>query len=242
MDASEMTAERQQMYDLTAHLLNTYKDTEKTFILQHWEGDWLIRGHYDRNLDPTATEIQGMTDWLNTRQAGVDQARAEFSGTGVKVYHAAEVNVVVKPMGDGSPNVINAVVPNTNIDMVSYSSYDAISSSSDVLINALDFIALNTPDSPDFGDKNVFLGEYGFAENLWPAVDYQEGIENATMTALSWGCQYLIYWQLYCNELQAGATAPVTSNTDVNGFWLIRPDGTYAWSWDYLYGLLNPSP
>ena len=111
-----------------------------------------------------------------------------------------------------------------------------------LLKDALDFIAFNTPDSPDFGDKNVFLGEYGFAENLWSAVDYQKGIANATMTALSWGCQYLLYWQLYCNELQAGATAPVTSNTDVKGFWLIRPDGTYAWSWDYLYGLLNPSP
>jgi hypothetical protein len=243
MNSTEMAAERQQMYDLTTHLLNTYQDTGKTFILQHWEGDWLIRGHYDRNLDPTATEIQGMTDWLNTRQAGVDQARAEFSGTGVKVYHAAEVNVVVKPMGDGSPNVINAVVPNTNVDMVSYSSYDAISSSPEVLINALDFIALNTPDHPDFGDKNVYLGEYGFPENdINDAAVYQSRITNSTITALSWGCQYLVYWELYCNENKAGTTPPLTNNNDSRGFWLVKPDGTHSWSWGYFYGLLNPSP
>lgn len=244
MTAQETLDEQQEFYDLTTYLLNTYQDTGKTFVLQHWEGDWLIRGNYDDTIDPTPTAIQGMIDWLNARQAGVNQAKAEFTGAGVKVYHAAEVNKVVNSMTGGNINVINYVIPYTNVDMVSYSSYDAIYNvyNPGLLKDALDFIALNTPDSPDFGDKNVFLGEYGFAENLWSAADYQKGIANATMTALSWGCQYLVYWQLYCNELQPGATAPVTSNSDVNGFWLIRPDGTYSWSWDYLYGLLNPSP
>jgi len=242
MTPAEMTAERQQIYDLTAHLLNTYQDTGKTFVLQHWEGDWLVRGHYNDTLDPTPTAIQGMIDWLNTRQAGVDQARAEFTGTGVKVYHAAEVNKVVNSMNTGQINVINYVVPYTNVDMVSYSAYDSINSSPEVLGNALDFIAINTPDHPDFGDKNIYLGEYGFPENERTSEQYQSGITNAAITALSWGCQYLLYWELYCNENYAGTTPPLTNNADSRGFWLVKPDGTNSWSWDYFYGLLNPSP
>lgn len=58
-----------------------------------------------------------------------------------------------------------------------------------MLSDALDFIALNTPDHPDFGDKNIYLGEYGFPENERSAYDYRTGIENATHTALQWGCQ-----------------------------------------------------
>lgn len=242
MTAGELEAEQQELYNLTTHLLNTYQNTGKTFILQHWEGDWLIRGHYDSNVDPTPTAIAGMIDWLNARQAGVDQARSEFAGSGVKVYHAAEVNVVVRSMNSGRINVINAVVPNTNVDMVSYSSYDAIGGDPSVLRDALDFIAMNTPDHPDFGDKNIYLGEYGFPENERSASDYRIGIENATHTAIQWGCQYLVYWELYCNENNAGTTPPITNNSDTRGFWLVKPDGNNSWSWDYFYGLLNPAP
>ena len=111
-----------------------------------------------------------------------------------------------------------------------------------MLRDALDFIALNTTDHPDFGDKNVYLGEYGFPENERTQAQYQSGITNATMTALSWGCQYIVYWELYCNENYDGTTPPITNNADTRGFWLIKPDGTPSWSWDYFYGLLNPSP
>ena len=242
MTQQEIDDEREELYNLTTHLLNTYQDTGKTFVLQHWEGDWLIRGHYDPDVDPTSTAIAGMIDWLNARQAGVDQARSEFTGSGVKVYHAAEVNVVVKSMTGGNINVINYVVPYTNVDMVSYSSYDAIGGDPQLLHDALDFIALNTPDHPDFGDKNVYLGEYGFPENERSAYDYQTGIENAMHTALQWGCQYLVYWELYCNENYPGTTPPITDNDDTRGFWLVKPDGSNSWSWDYFHGLLNPVP
>ncbi|MDV2496678.1 MAG: hypothetical protein RX316_10805, partial [bacterium] len=244
MTAQEILDEQQEFYNLTTYLLNTYQNTGKTFILQHWEGDWLIRnGSYDPEVDPTPTAIAGMIDWLNARQAGVDQARAEFTGSGVKVYHAAEVNIVVKSMNQGKPNVINAVLPFTNCDMVSYSAWDSTTGGNignpEVLRNALDFIAQNMPDNNDFGDKNVYLGEFGLPENDYTQNQLETAVTQDTQTALQWGCQYVLYWQLYCNELVSG-TPPISNNSDVRGFWLIKPDGSYAWTWDYFYNLLNP--
>ena len=244
MTQQEMQDEQQEFYDLTSYLLDTYQDTGKTFVLQHWEGDWLIRGHYDANIDPTPTAIGGMIDWLNARQAGVDQARQEFTGQGVNVYNAAEVNIVVKSMNEGRTNVVNAVLPYTSLDMVSYSAWDSTLGyigQPDVFRDALDFIATNMPDSPAFGDKNVYLGEYGIPNNEYSAYQIRQSISDITHTALRWGCPYVVYWQLYCNELASGGgPAPVSENWEVRGFWLVKPDGSYAWTWDYFDMLLNP--
>ena len=59
----------------------------------------------------------------------------------------------------------------------------------------------------------------------------QKTIRNVVDTSLDWGCPYVVYWQLYCNEAKH---QPVHSNADVRGFWLVRPDGSRSWAWDYL--------
>jgi len=235
--------EQQQFYELTKHLLTAYQNTGKTFVLQHWEGDWLIRGSFNANIDPTPKAIEGMIGWLNARQAGVNQARQEVGQHGVQVYHAAEVNLVVNSMNAGRPNLVNRVLPHTKIDLVSYSAWDSVTahySEPNVLAEALDFIAANTTDSLDFGEKNVYIGEFGMPENEFSTGQVQTCITNAVGTALNWGCPYIVYWQLYCNELRKGkGPPPVTSNDAVRGFWLIRPDGSKAWTWSYFYELLN---
>ena len=235
--------EQRHFYELAKHLLTTYKGTGKTFVLQHWEGDWLIRGNYDRNADPTPQAISGMIGWLNARQAGVNQAREEVGAYGVRVYHAAEVNRVVKSMNEGKPNLVNKVLPHTKLDLVSYSAWDSTTEypeNPEVFRKALDFIADNTPDSPAFGNRNVYVGEFGMPENKFSAERIQKMIPNVVQTAVDWGCPYIVYWQLYCNELEDGKTRPpVSSNDAVRGFWLIRPDGSKAWTWDYFHKLLN---
>ena len=235
--------EQWQFYELTKHLLTTYRGTNKTFILQHWEGDWLIRGSYDKNVDPTPEAITGMIDWLNARQEGVNQAREEVGLDGVWVYHAAEVNRVVSSMKEGKPNVVSTVLPHTKLDLVSYSAWDATtehSENSQMFREALDFIAKNMPDSPDFGNRNVYVGEFGMPENNFSTGQIQKVIPGVVETALDWGCPYIIYWQLYCNELKdPKQLVPVGSNDAVRGFWLIRPDGSKAWTWKYFYGLLS---
>ncbi len=236
--------EQRQFYELAKYLLTTYRETGKTFVLQHWEGDWLIRGNYDAKIDPTPEAINGMIAWLKARQKGVTQARREIGLNGVRIYHAAEVNRVVDSMREGKPNVVNKVLPHTRLDLVSYSAWDAATAhfeNPQVLRDALDFIAANAPDSRDFGDRNVYIGEFGMPENNFSPTQVQKAIPNAVKTALNWGCPYIVYWQLYCNELaDRDQRPPVRDNEAVRGFWLIRPDGSKAWTWGYFYGLLNP--
>jgi len=235
--------EQRQFYELAKYLLTTYKGTGKTFVLQHWEGDWLIRGNYDRNADPQPEAISGIIDWLNARQAGVNQAREEIGTHGVRVFHAAEVNRVVPSMKENKPNVVNTVLPYTKLDLVSYSAWDAATErfeDPNVFREALDFIAAHAPDSAAFGDKNVYVGEFGMPENKFSAEQIQKAIPAAVETALDWGCPYVVYWQLYCNELQdPNESPPVKSNNSVRGFWLIRPDGSKAWTWEYFHKLLS---
>lgn len=235
--------EKQQFYELAKHLLTAYKATGKTFVLQHWEGDWMIRGSVDAKAEPTPVAIKSMVEWLNARQAGVNQARAEVGQHGVAVYHATEVNRVVESMKKGSANMVNGVLPATKLDLVSYSAWDSVVEyyeNPQVLRDALDFIAANMPDSPDFGDRNVYMGEFGMPENQYSAEQIEKAITNAVQTGLDWGCPYIVYWQLYCNELRDPKTKPpVKSNDAVRGFWLIRPDGSKAWTWDYFHRLLS---
>ncbi len=243
--AEQKLDEQKQFYELTKYLLTTYKGTGKIFVLQHWEGDWLIRGNYDRKADPTPKAISGMIGWLNARQEGVNQARKEVGTDGVWIYHAAEVNRVVSTMKQGRPNMVDKVLPHIKLDLVSYSAWDATaeySGNSQILCEALDFIAKNMPDSVEFGNRNVYLGEFGMPENNHPSDKIQKVIPGAVETALNWGCPYIVYWQLYCNEFKDNKQKPpVKSNDAVRGFWLIRPDGSKAWTWDYFYGLLNSS-
>lgn len=238
---AEKADEQQQFHALAKYLLTAYRGTGKTFILQHWEGDWAIRGHYDSEKDPVPGAFEGMAAWLNARQAGVDQARGEVSANDVHVYHAAEVNLVLISMNNGRPGVTNRVLPHTNLDLVSYSCWDAVSKGEE-LRRALDYIAAQMPDRAPFGNKNVYLGEYGWPESDAPMETVQAAVRNAVNTAIDWGCPYAIYWETYCNEPKR---KPVEKNEDARGFWLIKPDGSKAWAWQYLHGVLtgpNDSP
>ncbi len=235
--------EQRQFYELARYLLTRYKDTGKTFVLQHWEGDWMVRGNFEANAKPTELALKSMIEWLNARQAGVNQARQEVGQQGVHVYHATEVNRVVQSMRQDFPNMVLNVLPYTNLDLVSYSAWDSATehyADPNVLRQALDFIAAHTPDSPDFGDRNVYIGEFGMPESGYSLDQIRTAIPNAVRTGLDWGCPYVVYWQLYCNELKdPNAKPPVTSNDAVRGFWLIRPDGTKSWLWDYFHDLFE---
>ncbi|MBN2137106.1 MAG: hypothetical protein JW720_04815 [Sedimentisphaerales bacterium] len=235
--------EQQQFYQLAKYLLAEYKDTAKTFVIQHWEGDWLVRGNFDANADPDPKALEGMIDWLNARQAGVAQARNESPAPRCRIYHAAEVNLVVASMEKGRPNMVNRVLPSTNLDLVSYSAWDSATArhnDPNTLRKALDYIAANTPDSPDFGDKNVYLGEFGMPENEFSRETTLRAVRAATDTALDWGCPYIVFWQIYCNELRPGkGPPPVKNNDDVRGFCLIRPDASKTETYGYFRNLLK---
>ncbi len=90
------------------------------------------------------TAIQGMRDWLNTRQQAVDDARRETPHTNVNVYAYAEVNRVRDAMLNGPDNnqrLVNQVLPAvTNLDFVSWSAYDGQDLDPEELHRTLDYI------------------------------------------------------------------------------------------------------
>ncbi len=228
--------ETKQFRELAGHLLAEYRGSGKTFVLQHWEGDWAARGSFDRTKDPTETAFRGMIDWLNARQLGVEQARKEIGQKGVRVFHAAEVNLVKIGMMEDRPTVTVRVLPHSRIDLVSYSAWDT-QDDRVTFRRALDFIADHTPDRPPFGSRNVYVGEFGVPENERSPEELNRTLRSVTEVGLEWGCPYVVYWQVYCNEFNRNGlnpTAPVTSNDAVRGFWLLRPDGTKGRAWDFF--------
>ncbi len=122
---AERTEDSIQIYDLTKYLLSHYNNTGKTFYLGHWEGDWYLLPNYDRNYVPSDERCANMAKWLRTRQNAIDKAKNEGGFNNVMVYGYVEVNQVVDAKFSSKKRVVNCVLPLTNVDFVSYSSYDA---------------------------------------------------------------------------------------------------------------------
>lgn len=234
----EAETEREQMYLLTKHLLTTYANTGKTFILQNWEGDHLLRQNIPEHAAPDPKRVEAMLHWFNARQDGVRQARQELGNNlGVEVLHAIEVNHLRRAMA-GEVTLTNNVVPFTRADLYSYSTWD-IKFEPRTLVKALDYLESKAPDSQRFGKRNIYLGEFGLAKNHGvPEGARPKRIRDLMEAALGWGVRYAVYWELYCNEtLRNYSGRP--RHRDLRGFWLIRPDGVKTQMWDMLAGQIG---
>jgi hypothetical protein len=276
--AADAAAETAELAGLTAHLLGL--GGGRTFVLEHWEGDWSSRcGSYDAKT-PAAPAVQArMVQWLAARQAGVDAGRAAWcavrggraalgidcasgaavhAAAGARVWHASEVNLVKNAMAGGFPDNILKVIPLVRLDMVSYSSYDT-QWDSQLLPAALDFIAAHhnrtaaAPPAPA-----VFIAEFGIAqmEDRAPA-DALALYANVLGAALSAGpagaprAAWAFAWELFDNEhivtpaFPGGRcnarTGPEFNASALNGFFLVRPDGSETPAYSYLRGIINGS-
>ncbi len=225
MSASDSIAEYSNMYNLTKYLLQTYNNTNKKFYFGHWEGDWLLT---ETNPAMTAVDpvrIKGMIDWLNIRQRAIDQAKLDVPHSNVDVFHYVEVNRVVDAMQNNYDRIANRILPYTNVDFVSYSSYDAIghsdySSTNSALVSALNYIESKLKPKPSISGKRVFIGEYGYALIGSDGVSVQNSAtaqntrsKYVMKSAITWGCPFVLYWEMYNNEVVNGVQ---------RGFWLIN--------------------
>ncbi|MHB0998086.1 MAG: hypothetical protein ACYC27_02480 [Armatimonadota bacterium] len=236
LSATDKSEVQRRIYEFTKYLLTRYKDSGKTFVLQNWESDWALTDpQFSKEPDPIV--IQSLIDWLNARQAGVDQARKEIGIHGVRVVHAAEVNLVKRAM-NGKTTATNNVLPHTRCDLYSYSAWDTVTDPAEFKL-ALDYLALKAPDSKLYGNRNIYIGEVGAAENgVGGGKKQLEYVKPVIETAIEWGSQYVIYWQLYCDgQLNKADGRP--SNADCSGLWLIRPDGTKSPVWYYLQKMIK---
>jgi len=211
-----------ELYEFTKHLLTTYQGSGKVFYLGHWEGDWHLRWDYDRNNPADPLTLEGMIKWEKIRQKAIDDAKSDFQTKGVEVYNYIEVNLVRKGIEEPDyVSVTNSILSEVNPDFVSYSSYDATNPyKTEAQLNvklkeALDYIASKLPPKKNLPEgKRVWIGEYGS-----PAIKYSDKQQDdrskwVIKTGLEWGAPFILYWEMYNNEIQAETKEQV-------GYWLI---------------------
>ena len=131
------------------------------------------------------------------------------------MYHYTEVNLVKLAMA-GKKTVTKDVLPKTSVDFVLYSSYDTQKSPTE-LKAALDFIESKLLPKPGITGKRVFIGEYGFPASAHSPEEQERLSRQVMRVAVTWGCPFALYWELYNNEVEENGTQ--------RGFWLIYDKG-----------------
>jgi hypothetical protein len=216
--AADQSARDEEVYDLCCHLLKAYNGTGKTFYLGHWEGDWELRGRAGSLEDPTPERIASKIQWLNRRQQAVDDAKRNTPHRGVEAFCYAEANLVRDAM-QGRPAMANEVIPHTQIDFVSYSSYDTANgkNAETEVPKALDFIESKLLPKAAIKGKRVWIGEYGYPACNFSPQEQASRTRRLIKIALQWGCPFVLYWEMYNNEVEKDGKQ--------RGFWLIDDQG-----------------
>jgi hypothetical protein len=250
----DCSVDETQIYELARHLLQTYRDRDVTFLLQNWEGDWLFRGSakdgWMRGEYPKLEQrVAGFCRWFAARQRGVERARAEVTGSRCRVFHAVEVNRVFDLL-KGIPTVTTHVLPHLRPDLISWSCYDGLNTgakraekSAVGIWQGLDLIQhyARTTQQDFAGRPAVYIGEFGFPENVTTPASAVEMLDGALGAMFARQIPYLLYWEIFCNERKDGARPrPVASEKaeELRGFWLVRPDGSLGGVGEYFTRLL----
>ncbi|NVJ89074.1 MAG: hypothetical protein HWD82_06500 [Flavobacteriaceae bacterium] len=198
----------EEMYNFAAYLLKTYSNSGKTFMIGNWEGDWLLHGGFNRKLTPKKEHVENMVKWFNIRQKAIDDAKKQVQHTNVSLYHYIELNLVLKGM-NGGVSIVKDVLPNTNVDFVSYSSYEAIKNRSreemkTTLKSVFTFVEkrLKPKDNLPF-HRRIFIGEYGYHANKNKPESFvkQYKLSKEIMEiSLELNIPFALHWQMYNNE------------------------------------------
>ena len=223
-----------EIRELTEYLLRRFDGSGKTFIIKNWEGDWQLIGNFADGTVPDDEAVEAMVAWLQARTRAVSDARKAAPGAkNVSVYSAVELNLAMKTYYGGK-TMLTDVIPHTNADLYSYSSWD-IFSRPFFVIPMLNLIKKYAPDSKAFGSKNVFIGEFGCPDG-YPG---KEMLLHQSLEAYRrWGVPYCFFWQLYDNECSRKTYYPAEAakrkDNDCRGFWLIDKMGRRTPSWYLL--------
>jgi hypothetical protein len=221
-----------ELYEFASHLLKTYSGTGKVFYLGNWEGDWHLRSDYDRNKPANMKTLEGMKRWAKVRQKAIDDAKKNIPHKDVSIYHYIEVNLVRKAITEPESVVLaNSLIEEVNPDYVSYSSYDATNpfkTEKDLTYNlqeSLDYLASKLKPKANLPKgKRVWIGEYGN-----PSKHHNDEMQNlrsiwTIKAALDWGTPFILYWELYNNEV-------IDETGEHVGYWLINHEGTKQPIW-----------
>lgn len=240
--------------ELTIYLRTNPTLAGKTFVLQNWEGDNALNFDVDSRATYQDSCIAGMVQWLNARQDGITQGRNETVGSNVMVAGAAEFNHI--PVAGNVFNYktgIDYVVPNLHMDLYSYSNWSSGEGNEWKIPLLLNHIKSKAPVSGTYGRNNIFMGEFGDREMksntayIHAHTDSSDNEQRASLgrqieQSIKWGIKWMVYWQMYCNGVRPGEIISGNATEDqLQGVWLIRPDGSYTTTHTYFDDILTES-
>lgn len=203
-----------EMYAFIVYLLKEYNNSGKTFLIGNWEGDWLLHTNNNRNIDPPQEHVANMTKWLQIRQRAIDDAKKAVASKNVFVYYYVEVNLVLKGM-QGKTCIASQILPFINVDLVSYSSYEAIKNRTYAQKkNTLDsvFRYLEAQMQPKKNlpfSRRVFIGEYGYHANINRPESFKKQYDETVdimKIAMELNLPFALHWQMYNNEYENGVS------------------------------------
>ena len=254
----------EQFEELTEYLYSRFSGHPITFVLQNWEGDWLFRGVFETGnfeqawnqqmMDDLPRRIDYFTRWFAARQKGVEKARKRLIGDQsikCKVIHAVEVNQVMALL-QGVPTLTELVLPNIAPDIVSWSSWDGMSSPMN-LWHGIEIIRHFMKHSGFLSKPTVMVGEIGYPERGRTQEEIIDFWDRSLAVCFALDIPYVVHWEVYCNEPTklagqslhlADEALPqdgIYSAEDLMGFWLYRPDGSLSYSGQFLRNLLHKS-
>ena len=203
-----------EMYEFILYLLKGYNNSGKTFFIGNWEGDWLLHTNNNRNVDPPQEHVANMTKWLQIRQRAIDDAKKASKARNVFLYYYVEVNLVLKGM-QGKTCIASQILPDLNVDFVSYSSYEAIKNRTyaekkntlDSVFNYLEK-QLKPKDNLPFS-RRVFIGEYGYHANINRPESFKKQYDETVdivKISMELNLPFALHWQMYNNEYENGVS------------------------------------
>lgn len=170
VNPSYLASVKAEIQALATYFLTNYSN--KTFVIQNWEGDWAVMGNYVPTTFVPKSQCQSMAAWLRARQAGIAAARAAVPSSTSSVLMAVEVNRTLDPQR----RVVRDVLPYVPTDLVSISAYEAVNPAMSAVDMPSALVSIDAtlrqvvyairqaaPGVP------IYLGEYGWPASTVPA-------------------------------------------------------------------------
>lgn len=214
-----------EMYQFASYLLQQFNHSGKTFLIGNWEGDWMLHPNYDRKATPAPERIANMTKWFQIRQRAIEDARDAVTHHDVQIFHYIEVNLVLKSL-KGEPCITSSILPLVNVDLVSYSSYEAIKNRSfeekKIELSRI-FEHIESKLKPNHSipfQRRVFIGEYGYHANINQPESFKRQFDETKdimKISLELNIPFALHWQMYNNEYEADGTSKQMSLINEQG-------------------------
>ena len=197
-----------EMYEFVSYLLKEYNNSGKTFMIGNWEGDWLLHPEYNRKITPPKKDVKNMTKWFQIRQKAIDDAKKKTKHKNVQIYHYIELNLALKGM-NGDVCIAEDILPKVDVDLVSYSSYEAIKKrnfeeKTKTLTAIFNYLEKQLKHKKDIHfTRRVFIGEYGYKANInnpQSFVKQHNQTKEIMQIALALNLPFALHWEMYNNE------------------------------------------